>query len=191
MNHFNRTEFRLGGVELLLRITSWTVLAKAILACHPLPTLHTMFERARKNSLLGSSGPRLLGATAPQGHLSIFITINRTMRLSMAINVTPEAADQLKRAHSEAQFGDETFVRVGVVAGGCSGFEYSLNFDDKFDEAKDTRVEQNGVAVVIDRKSALLLEGTTLGWFSSLERQGFTFENPNAVKSCGCGRSFQ
>jgi iron-sulfur cluster assembly accessory protein len=109
----------------------------------------------------------------------------------MAINVTPEAAEQLKRAHSEAQFGDETFVRVGVVAGGCSGFEYSLNFDDKFDDAKDTRVEQDGLAVVIDRKSALLLEGTTLGWFTSLERQGFTFENPNAVKSCGCGRSFQ
>ncbi|MEI8211788.1 MAG: iron-sulfur cluster assembly accessory protein [Planctomycetota bacterium] len=109
----------------------------------------------------------------------------------MAITVTPEAADKLKRAHVDGQFGEETFVRVGVVAGGCSGFEYSLNFDDKFDEGKDTRSDQNGIAVVVDKKSALLLDGTTLGWFSSLERQGFTFDNPNAVKSCGCGKSFQ
>ncbi len=109
----------------------------------------------------------------------------------MAINLSPEAAEQLKRAHSEANFGTETFVRVGVVAGGCSGFEYSLNFDDKYDDSKDTRVEQNGIAVVVDKKSALLLDGTTLGWFHSLERQGFTFDNPNAVKSCGCGKSFQ
>jgi iron-sulfur cluster assembly protein len=109
----------------------------------------------------------------------------------MAIMVTPEAAEQLKRAHTDGQFGEETFVRVGVVAGGCSGFEYSLNFDDTFDSGKDTRFEQNGFSVVVDKKSALLLDGTTLGWFSSLERQGFTFENPNAVKSCGCGKSFQ
>ncbi len=109
----------------------------------------------------------------------------------MAIMVTPEAAEQLKRAHVDGQFGEDTFVRVGVVAGGCSGFEYSLNFDDKFDASKDTRSDQNGVAVVVDKKSALLLDGTVLGWFTSLERQGFTFENPNAVKSCGCGRSFQ
>jgi iron-sulfur cluster assembly protein len=109
----------------------------------------------------------------------------------MAISVTPEAAEQLKRAHSEGQFGEDTFVRVGVVAGGCSGFEYSLNFDDTYDANKDTRIEQNGVSVVVDKKSALLLDGTVLGWYTSLERQGFTFENPNAVKSCGCGRSFQ
>jgi iron-sulfur cluster assembly protein len=109
----------------------------------------------------------------------------------MAILVTPEAAEQLKRAHNDAQLGNDTFVRVGVVAGGCSGFEYSLNFDDKYDEAKDTKFEQNGVNVVVDKKSALLLDGTTLGWYSSLERQGFTFDNPNAVKSCGCGKSFQ
>jgi iron-sulfur cluster assembly protein len=111
--------------------------------------------------------------------------------LHMAILVTPEAADQLKRAHSDSQLSPETFVRVGVVAGGCSGFEYAMNFDDHFDETKDSRYEQNGISVVVDKKSALLLDGTTLDWFSSLERSGFTFNNPNAVKSCGCGKSFQ
>jgi len=109
----------------------------------------------------------------------------------MAILVTPEAAEQLKRAHIDSQLSENTFVRVGVVAGGCSGFEYSMNFDDQFDETKDSRYEQNGISVVVDKKSALLLEGTTLDWYSSLERSGFTFNNPNAVKSCGCGRSFQ
>ncbi|MCE2809446.1 MAG: iron-sulfur cluster assembly accessory protein [Planctomycetaceae bacterium] len=94
----------------------------------------------------------------------------------MAILVTPEAAEQLKRAHTDSQLSEDTFVRVGVVAGGCSGFEYSMNF---------------GISVVVDKKSALLLDGTTLDWYSSLERSGFTFNNPNAVKSCGCGKSFQ
>lgn len=109
----------------------------------------------------------------------------------MAVVVTEQAAEQLKKAHSEANFNEETFVRVGVVAGGCSGFEYALNFDNKFDENADTKYEQHGVSIVVDKKSALLLDGATLGWHYSLERQGFTFENPNATKSCGCGKSFQ
>jgi iron-sulfur cluster assembly protein len=101
----------------------------------------------------------------------------------MSILVTPEAAEQLKRAHADSQLGENTFVRVGVVAGGCSGFEYAMNFDDQFDEAKDTKYEQNGISVVVDKKSALLLDGTTLDWYSSLERSGFTFNNPNVVES--------
>ena len=109
----------------------------------------------------------------------------------MAVLVTEDAASELKRAHTESNLAVETFVRVGVVAGGCSGFEYSLSFDDKFDETKDSRYNQFGIEVVVDKKSALLLDGATIGWHKSLERQGFTFENPNATKSCGCGKSFQ
>lgn len=109
----------------------------------------------------------------------------------MAFSLSEIAAEELKKAHTEASFGPETFVRVGVMGGGCAGFQYSLQFDDKFDEDKDTRYEQHGVSYVVDKKSALLLDGATLGYHKSLERQGFTFENPNAVKSCGCGKSFQ
>ena len=109
----------------------------------------------------------------------------------MAVNVTEEAAVELKRAHSEGNLAVDTFVRVGVVAGGWSGFEYSLSFDDKYDDEKDSRYNQHGVEVVVDKKSALLLDGAVIGWHKSLERQGFTFENPNATKSCGCGKSFQ
>ncbi len=108
----------------------------------------------------------------------------------MAVTLTEEAAVQLKKAYTDASLPEETFVRVGVVAGGCSGFEYSLNFDDKFDENKDSRYDQHGIAIVVDKRSALMLDGATLGWHQSLERQGFTFENPNATKSCGCGKSF-
>ena len=91
----------------------------------------------------------------------------------------------------EHNFGDDMVLRIGIAAGGCSGFSYTLNFDDSFDEKADTKYDCHGVAVVVDKKSALYLDGTTVDWYESLEKQGFTFENPNAVKSCGCGSSFQ
>ncbi|MCU0711272.1 MAG: iron-sulfur cluster assembly accessory protein [Pirellula sp.] len=109
----------------------------------------------------------------------------------MALTLSDVAAEELKKACTEANFGPEMFVRVGVMGGGCAGFQYSLQFDDKFDDEKDSRYEQYGVNFVVDKKSALLLDGCVLGYHKSLERQGFTFENPNAVKSCGCGKSFQ
>ncbi len=109
----------------------------------------------------------------------------------MAVNLTEKAADQVRKFQVEHQFGDEMFLRIGVAGGGCSGFNYTLAFDDKFDEAADSPYENHGVAVVVDKKSALYLEGTTVDWYHSIEKQGFTFENPNAVKTCGCGSSFQ
>jgi iron-sulfur cluster assembly protein len=108
----------------------------------------------------------------------------------MAIILTENAAKQVKKFREENQLGDDQFLRIGVAGGGCSGFNYTLNFDDKFDEASDSRYEHHGVSVVVDKKSALYLDGTTLDWYHSIEKQGFTFDNPNAVKSCGCGSSF-
>ncbi len=109
----------------------------------------------------------------------------------MAVILTEKAAEQVKRFREENQIADGVFFRVGVTGGGCSGFSYSLTFDDRFDDAKDSRYEQHGVDVVVDKKSALYLDGTTIDWHQSIEKQGFTFNNPNAVKSCGCGSSFQ
>jgi len=108
----------------------------------------------------------------------------------MAIQLTENAAKQVKKFREDNQMTDDQFLRIGVTGGGCSGFSYSLNFDDKFDEAADSRYEQHGVAVVVDKKSSLYLDGTTVDWYNSIEKQGFTFDNPNAVKSCGCGSSF-
>ena len=73
---------------------------------------------------------------------------------------------------------------------GCSGFSYSLGFDDKTDDVIDHVSEQHGLQVAVDKKSHLLLDGTTVDFHDGLEKRGFTFENPNATKSCGCGSSF-
>ena len=82
------------------------------------------------------------------------------------------------------------YVRVGVVGGGCSGFQYSFDFTNAYDEASDVISEFHGVGVVVDKKSDLFLDGTEIDFYSGLEKRGFTFKNPNAVKSCGCGSSF-
>lgn len=109
----------------------------------------------------------------------------------MAIKLSERAAQEVQRFRTEHNFGDEMVLRIGVAGGGCSGFNYTLNFDDKFNDKEDSKYECHGVAVVVDKKSALYLDGTTVDWYESLEKQGFTFDNPNAVKSCGCGSSFQ
>lgn len=110
---------------------------------------------------------------------------------NMAVKLSERAAEEVKRFQKEHNFGDDMVLRIGIAAGGCSGFSYTLNFDDKFDDKADTKYDCHGVAVVVDKKSALYLDGTTVDWYESLEKQGFTFDNPNAVKSCGCGSSFQ
>ena len=109
----------------------------------------------------------------------------------MALNLTERAASEVKRIIEDQKLGEQTVLRVGVSGGGCSGFMYKLAFDQEFDDVKDAKYEQHGVAVVVDKKSALYLDGTTVDFFEGLEKRGFTFENPNAVKSCGCGSSFQ
>lgn len=109
----------------------------------------------------------------------------------MSLNLTERAAEEVKRIVESQKLEDGTFLRVGVTGGGCSGFSYSLGFDNSYDEKADSKAEQHGVAVVVDKKSALYLDGTTVDFYDGIERRGFTFDNPNAVKSCGCGSSFQ
>ena len=109
----------------------------------------------------------------------------------MAINLTERAAKEVKKVLEEQKQSKETMLRVRVVGGGCSGFSYDLKFDDQYDEKLDSKSTQHDVTVVVDRKSDLYLDGTTVDYYEGLEKRGFTFENPNAVKSCGCGSSFQ
>lgn len=108
----------------------------------------------------------------------------------MPVILTENAASQVKKFQEEHQFPTDAFLRIGLVAGGCSGFSYSLAFDDKYDEEKDSKYEQHGISIVVDKKSALYLDGTTVDWHERIDRQGFSFENPQARKSCGCGSSF-
>ena len=109
----------------------------------------------------------------------------------MAISITEKAAAEVTKVKTDQKLEEATFLRVGVVGGGCSGFSYSLKFESKFDESADNRYSQHGVDVVVDKKSALYLDGTIIDWHEDLDKRGFTFTNPNAVKSCGCGSSFQ
>ena len=109
----------------------------------------------------------------------------------MAITLTEKAAKEVKKIMEEQKLSPETVLRVGVAGGGCSGFSYSLGFDQATDEKVDSKYEHHGVTVVVDKKSALYLDGTTVDFYDGLEKRGFTFDNPNAVKSCGCGSSFQ
>lgn len=108
----------------------------------------------------------------------------------MAITLTEKAAGEIKRVIAEQKLPEATMLRIGVAGGGCSGFQYALGFDSSTDPAKDQLLQQHGIQVVVDKKSDLYLDGTVVDFYDGIERRGFTFENPNAVKSCGCGSSF-
>ena len=109
----------------------------------------------------------------------------------MAVLLSERAAAEVKRVLVDQKLEPETMLRVGVAGGGCSGFQYSLGFDKAYDTKLDSKYEYHGVTVVVDKKSALYLDGTTVDFYDGLEKRGFTFENPNAQKTCGCGSSFQ
>ena len=81
------------------------------------------------------------------------------------------------------------YLRVGVKSGGCSGLSYDLKFDKSQDES-DKIFEDNGVKIIVDKKSFLYLIGTTLEYSGGLNGTGFVFNNPNANRTCGCGESF-
>jgi len=84
---------------------------------------------------------------------------------------------------------EQDFVRVGVKSGGCSGLSYDLNFDKK-NQDDDKVFEDNGVKIIVDKKSFLYLVGTVLEYSGGLNGTGFVFNNPNATRTCGCGESF-
>ena len=106
----------------------------------------------------------------------------------MTIKLTEIAAAEAKKF---IEANEKKYLRVGVKGGGCSGFEYNLSVDHEYDDTNDTMSNQHGVDVIVDKKSALYLEGTTLDYYSDISKRGFKFDNPNATKSCGCGSSFQ
>ena len=104
------------------------------------------------------------------------------------IAVSDSAATKVKEL-LEAE-GDTTLaLRVAVRPGGCSGFSYEMFFDGDIG-ADDIKVDQGGVAVVVDPSSAQLLEGATLDYKDGLQGAGFAINNPSAQRTCGCGQSF-
>jgi iron-sulfur cluster assembly protein len=108
----------------------------------------------------------------------------------MAIALTDSAAKEIKRVIAEQNMPETVILRVGVAGGGCSGFEYRLGLEEGVDEQQDSVHEMHGIRVAVDTKSALHLDGTEIDFYEGIDKRGFTFNNPNAVKSCGCGSSF-
>lgn len=104
------------------------------------------------------------------------------------ITVTESAKKQAIRL-MEDDGKANLFIRVGVEGGGCSGLMYQLEFDNNLKEGDQT-FEDNGIKVVVDKKSYLYLIGTTLDFSGGLNGKGFVFKNPNADRTCGCGESF-
>lgn len=104
------------------------------------------------------------------------------------INVTDNAKNKAIQLMSE-DGKDGFFIRVGVEGGGCSGLMYQLTFDNEIKE-DDKEFEDNGVKIVVNKKSFLYLVGTTLDFSGGLNGKGFVFNNPNADRTCGCGESF-
>ena len=111
-----------------------------------------------------------------------------TDRRTDQINLSDVAAGKVKSL-LEQEGRDDLALRISVQPGGCSGLRYQLFFDERNLDG-DVVSEFDGVAVVVDRMSAPYLNGATIDFVDSIEKQGFTIDNPNAGSSCACGDSF-
>lgn len=105
------------------------------------------------------------------------------------ITVSESAKEEVIRLMSEDKVPANSFIRVGVKGGGCSGLSYEMDFDVETKE-EDKVFEDKGVKIVVDKKSFLYLIGTELEYSGGLNGSGFVFHNPNASRTCGCGESF-
>lgn len=101
---------------------------------------------------------------------------------------TAGAIAEIKRLMAEPDFDQRMLLRVGVKGGGCSGFSYLLGFDQKLEG--DAEYEYEGLKFIMNPSHGLYLTGMQIDWTDGLNARGFSFDNPNAGKSCGCGSSF-
>lgn len=104
------------------------------------------------------------------------------------IMLTDGAVEQLNTIKREENIPDDYCLRIGVKGGGCSGFSYVLGFDQPDDQ--DDRFEIKGIPVVMNKAHAIYLLGMQIDFVNGLDNRGFTFDNPNATSTCGCGTSF-
>ena len=112
-----------------------------------------------------------------------------TVALDGGIFISEKARDRVATLLTEEGKGDDYFVRVSVVSGGCSGLSYKMEFDNQSRPA-DQVFHDKGVKLVTDMKSVLYLFNTMLDYSDGLEGKGFHFINPNASRTCACGESF-
>jgi iron-sulfur cluster assembly accessory protein len=119
-------------------------------------------------------------------------TENQTTHTDTAaspVNLTATAADEVRRYIEEQGAAEQAGLRVGVLPGGCSGFQYGLNIEDEPGE-DDLVLESAGIRLFVDPFSLQYLNGCEIDYVSTFQGSGFTFNNPNASGGCGCGSSF-
>jgi iron-sulfur cluster assembly protein len=104
------------------------------------------------------------------------------------IKFTEGAIIEVKRLMNESGFDKIKMLRIGVKGGGCSGLSYVLGFEAR--KENDQEYEFEGLTFIIDKAHELYLHGMEINWEGGLNSRGFTFQNPNASKTCGCGTSF-
>jgi len=105
------------------------------------------------------------------------------------VRLTEKAIEMVKTLKARESLGAEYALRMGVAGGGCSGFSYTMKFDNET-KPDDRIIEVGGVRVLVDAEALEYLEGITLDYVAGLHGAGFKFDNPKAQRTCGCGTSF-
>ncbi len=125
---------------------------------------------------------------AYQFYLILYKDFDMETTIVAPVTLTASAKDEIKRLMQEAGFDATQSLRIGVKGGGCSGMTYVLGFDAKGE--KDENFEIDGIPVIMEKSHGIYLMGMEVDWQGGLNSRGFTFNNPNASKTCGCGTSF-
>lgn len=110
------------------------------------------------------------------------------LTITNPVSFTTSAVQEITRLMAEEGFDTSKLLRVGVKGGGCSGMTYVLGFDDQTEQ--DDVFESDGFKFIMNRSHGMYLMGMSIDWQGGLNSRGFTFTNPNASKTCGCGTSF-
>lgn len=111
-----------------------------------------------------------------------------TTKAKSPVNITDDAVAELKKLIDQQELTEEFGLRLGVQAGGCSGMSYMLGFDRE--QEGDVEYDFEGIRIFMNKSHTLYLAGMVVDFKSGLDARGFTFENPNASDTCGCGDSF-
>jgi iron-sulfur cluster assembly protein len=104
------------------------------------------------------------------------------------VALTPRAARQVNSIREREELSEEVYLRIAVEGGGCSGMSYKLGFDHKTED--DQIIKSQGLDILVDHRHIMYLKGIVIDYPDGLDARGFTFDNPNATETCGCGTSF-
>ncbi|GAB1395599.1 iron-sulfur cluster assembly accessory protein [Saprospiraceae bacterium] len=119
---------------------------------------------------------------------SFYIMSELNETTTTPVTITQSAIKQLEVIRREQNIPEDQGLRIGVKGGGCSGFSYMIGFDHKQDSDQEFII--NGMKVFMDKLHGIYLLGMEIDWDEGLNNRGFTFKNPNAKTTCGCGTSF-